>query len=364
MRFTLLITIFSLTFAFAETDPFNLDWKGQASFNHARSFEGSFDESSTTLRYIPQLRLDYQFSPTTRFGLDVAVDIYNHSRGDSLIRMDVEPYRFTIRYDTPRSQYRVGLQKINFGPARMLRVLQWFDQLDVRDPLALSPGVWAGMGRYYFTNGINLRLWLMADAPDQLRDKFGSNDKWPWDYGARMEIPIPQGTLGLTIHAMDQGNASGVSEMRAALDARVDVTVGLWSETMISKTDNHGIQSDIFAVMGGIDYTFGIGNGLYVALESMSYHMGHLDGDMPWQVRSIAIMANYTLGLADGLTSYIYLYDEPGAKTQVIPTIGWQHTRGNWLFYLALYDMPELATGGNIGLPVGTGLQLNIAFNH
>ena len=148
------------------------------------------------------------------------------------------------------------------------------------------------------------------------------------------------------------------------MDFRLDAIVGLWSESMFSKATLHGIQSDVFTIMGGIDYTFGVGNGLYMAVESMSYHFGDLDGELPWQIRSTALMANYTLGLADGLTSYLYFYQTPGVDVQIIPTLGWQHTQGNWLVYLAIYDMPELASGGTIALPVGTGLQLNIAYNH
>ena len=116
--------------------------------------------------------------------------------------------------------------------------------------------------------------------------------------------------------------------------------------------------------MIGVDYTFSIGNGLYVSMESLTSHFGNFDEEMPWIVRSTAFMGNYTLGLSDGLTSYLYVIEAPNIKTQYMPMFGWQHTSGNWLFYLALYDMPELANRGSLALPSGTGIQLNIAFNH
>ncbi len=331
---------------------------------HVSSFEGSFDESPTTMRYIPQLRLDHQVNSSTRLGFDAAVDIYNYSLGDSLVEMDGDLYRFTLRYDTPKTQVRVGLQKINFGPARMLRVLQWFDQLDPRDPLALSPGVWAGMGRYYFENGANIRLWTMVDAPDPQRDYWGDMDKWPWDMGARLEFPISAGTLGLTAHSMDVLQHSQVTENRLALDARFDAVVGLWSEAMFSRTEEPFHQWDKISVMAGVDYTFGLGNGLYTALEIASNRMGNIGDDMPWQVRTLALMGTYTLGLSDGLTAYLYAIDMQILDSQYMPMIGWQHTNGNWLFYVALYDMPEIAYAAGMSLPSGTGIQLNIAFNH
>jgi len=359
-----LFILLSLTLVFAEDGSLNLQWKGQASIIHASSFAGSFDESPTTMRYIPQLRLDYQVSPSNRLGFDVAVDLFNFSLGDSLVEFDGNFYRFTFRYDTPNTQVRVGLQKINFGPARMLRVLQWFDELDPRDPLALSPGVWAAMGRYYFDNGVNIRLWTMADAPDVQRNYWGDTESWPWDIGGRLEYPIPAGTLGLTLHSLDVSKASVIKENRIAGDIRVDAIVGLWSEMMFARIEDPTWTKDALSVMAGVDYTFSLGNGLYTAFEMASSYQGVTGENMPWQIRSFALTANYTLGLSDGLTFYLYAIDFPILESQTIPMLGWQHTSGNWLFYLALYDMPEFTAGSGMSLPSGTGLQINIAFNH
>ncbi len=364
MKFFLPFILFSLTLLFAEDSRLNFQWKGQASVIHASSFAGSFDKSSTTMRYIPQLRLDYQSSASTRLGFDAAADIYNHSLGDSLVKMDGELYRFTLRYDTPHTQVRVGLQKINFGPARMLRVLQWFDQVDLRDPLALSPGVWAALGRNYFENGANIRLWTMTDAPDPLRDSFYLDDDWPWDIGGRFEYPIPAGTLGFTLHCLDVSDITVVRETRAAFDFRLDAIVGIWSETMVSRSEIPSRDIDQLTSMVGVDYTFGLGNGLYLASELLISYQSKLDGSMPWLVRSLALTGNYTLGLADGLTAYLYAIETRYGDIQYIPMLGWLHTSGNWLFYLALYDMPDLAGGGSIALPTGTGIQVNVALNH
>ena len=365
MKFIIPIILLPFSLLFAEGANLNIQWKGQASLTHASSFEGSFDESPTTMRYIPQIRMDHQVSSSTRLGFDAAVDVYNHSLGDSLVTMDGELYRFTFRYDTPNTQVRIGLQKINFGPARMLRVLQWFDQLDPRDPLALSPGVWAVMGRYYFENGANIRAWSMIDAPEPWRDSWGNQSEGPWDIGGRLEYPLPAGTLGLTLHQLDIGDVSGISESRAAMDVRLDAVVGIWSELMIAKTE-HANSDPLgkLTAMVGVDYSFGIGNGLYVALESLTSHFGNVGEDIPWVAGSTALMGTYTLGLADGLTAYLYAINLPHIDTQYMPMLGWQHTSGNWLYYIALYDMPELAAGGSMALPTGTGIQLNIAFNH
>lgn len=364
MKFYTLLILCSLSLGFAQDNNFTFQWRGQASLFHASALDGDFGESPTTIRYIPQSRLDYQLGGGRRLGLDAAADVYTHSLGGSLTVGDANFYRLTLRYDTPNTQLRVGLQKINFGPAKMLRVLQWFDQLDPRDPLALSPGVWAAMGRQYFDNGMNLRIWTMADAPEAQRDYWGDTKSWPWDMGGRLEYPIPAGTLGLTLHSLDISNVSDVSENRIAGDIRVDAIVGLWSEMMFARIEDPTWTMDAFSVMAGMDYTFGLGNGLYTALEIATSYQGGSGDEMPWQARTIAFTANYTLGLSDGLTFYLYAMDFPVLESQTIPMLGWQHTSGNWLFYLAAYDMPASLPGSGMTLPEGTGIQLNIAFNH
>ena len=68
----------------------------------------------------------------------------------------VKLYRGWGRVSNDRAEVRVGLQKINFGSAMMLRPLMWFDSMDPRDPLQMTDGVWGAMGRYYFNNNANV----------------------------------------------------------------------------------------------------------------------------------------------------------------------------------------------------------------
>jgi len=56
---------------------------------------------------------------------------------------DLKPYRAWIRFSSDQLELRIGLQKLNFGSASILRPLMWFDQMDPRDPLQLTDGLWA-----------------------------------------------------------------------------------------------------------------------------------------------------------------------------------------------------------------------------
>ena len=72
---------------------------------------------------------------------------------------NIEPYRVWFRYQIKNWEFRVGLQKIDFGVAQLLRPIQWFNQIDPRDPLGLTNGVRGLLIRHYFKNNSNLWVW-------------------------------------------------------------------------------------------------------------------------------------------------------------------------------------------------------------
>ena len=68
----------------------------------------------------------------------------------------ISPYRIWVRYQIKNWEFRLGLQKIDFGSAQLLRPIQWFNQIDPRDPLGLTNGVNGLLVRRYFKNNSNL----------------------------------------------------------------------------------------------------------------------------------------------------------------------------------------------------------------
>ena len=110
------------------------------------------------VRYIPQVnyainngnrKLDFELSLNLNAGAGIRP--FDSIKGNA----DVKPYRAWMRYSGKQFDLRLGLQKINFGSAQMLRPLMWFDQVDPRDPLQMTDGVWGLLGRYYFLNNPN-----------------------------------------------------------------------------------------------------------------------------------------------------------------------------------------------------------------
>ena len=84
-----------------------------------------------------------------------------HPFDSSQVDAAIKAYRLWGRYTGHQFEVRVGLQKIDFGSAMMLRPLQWFDEMDPRDPLNFTTGVYGALGRYYFLNNANIWGWIL-----------------------------------------------------------------------------------------------------------------------------------------------------------------------------------------------------------
>ena len=101
-------------------------------------------------RYISELNYGIMLDSTKALDFEVSINIY----GSVLFQPfdsaywdgGIQPYRIWARYTGKRYEVRLGLQKIDFGSATLLRVLQWFNQIDPRDPLQLTNDVYGAVG--------------------------------------------------------------------------------------------------------------------------------------------------------------------------------------------------------------------------
>ncbi len=152
---------------------------------------------------------------------------------------DIAFYRAWVRYSSSHWELRAGLQKINFGSATLLRPLMWFDQIDPRDPLQLTNGVWGLLSRYYFPNNANLWLWALYGNEKPRPWDIGKTNQWIPEAGGRFQYPVPKGEIALSYHyrnadTRDLGPAipvyEKVPENRIGLDGKIDLAVGLWLE--------------------------------------------------------------------------------------------------------------------------------------
>lgn len=204
-------------------------------------------------RYIPELNYNLPLNSAKALDFEASANIYGsvafNPFYESKTDGDIQPYRIWARYTGKQYEIRLGLQKIDFGSATILRPLQWFNQIDPRDPLQLTNGVYAALGRYYFLNNANIWLWMLyGNEKTRGYDALETNKDIP-EFGGRIQYPVPKGELAVSYHhrtadasaLFGENSFNKIPEDRFSLDGKWDVTVGLWFEAVhIHKTKKPG----------------------------------------------------------------------------------------------------------------------------
>ncbi len=177
MKSTGLILIFCLLQVFSGTLPAqdSLTFKGQLSA--WALYNGGLDlPVYMGGRYIPQLNYEIKLKKDQLIDFEASANIngnFGFQPFDTLKATGtIKPYRLWGRYSSRQFEVRLGLQKINFGSAQLIRPLMWFDEVDPRDPLGLTDGVWGVLGRYYFLNNMNVWFWSL----------YGNKNARGWDF--------------------------------------------------------------------------------------------------------------------------------------------------------------------------------------
>lgn len=332
-------------------------------------------------RWIPEFSLSQQVSDSLTLDAEFSLNGYGVARfqsgKDEQTDGEIDPYRFWLRLATRRFEARVGLQKINFGSAALLRPLMWFDSLDPRDPLQLTDGVYGLLLRYYFLNNANIWAWGL----------YGNNSPKGWEavptakdtieYGGRVQLPLWSGELALTYHhrQMDIGPEpvpllplveERAPESRVGLDGKWDLGVGLWFEGTLTHQESDLLpQPWQRAYVLGVDYTLGWGNGLNVMAEHLRLDrslkaFGSGDG-----LDFSALFLRYPESIFVDLTAIVY-YDWD--EKEFYRFFSWQRTYDRWRFHIIAFWNPDafmvLPTQSGRNPLAGKGFQLMIVFNY
>lgn len=275
------------------------------------------------LRYIPVLSPYWQIGERGKLDAELSVKSwgnltfsgFNYDSAD----YSLKPYRLWLRYSSSNLEIRAGLQKINFGSALVFRPLMWFDKMDFRDPLQLTDGVYALLGRYYFNNNVNIWLWGL----------YGNENVKGWEaapslsdipeYGGRFQLPVPRGEMALSYHHRDadySGLLAGLpmvpetrfTEQLFGIDGKWDLGIGLWIEYVrkLNEKDNPlmGRWESYFSL--GADYTFPLGNGLNVTSEYFRYANRPDEGEQEAKRNLVTLSMNYPLSVTHNLSGVIY----------------------------------------------------------
>ena len=359
---------------------FETDFSGQLTGWTTQTRRQGHWENTTGLRYIPQLVLSQPLTETSFMDAEVSLNSYLLTRKNSDHKSyDVDLYRAMLRYATAQTETRVGLQKINFGPAKLLRPLMWFDRLDPTDPLQFTEGVYAARFKYNTLNNASFWLWCLYGNDDPKGYEWLPTIPEKPEYGGRVQYPVLGGELAATVHSRKADGKDfflkDFTENRYALDGQWDLGIGVWFESVLIQQAFESIYPQIDEdvlpydwtkmITIGADYTVGIGNGLYVLVE----HMATVFSEKPMGWNSdehvSAFMVSYPVGILDSFSAIGYYAWEPEAYGQ---SINWQRTYDKWVLSLGLFYYPETA-GSNTGFiqnagAGGYGAQVMIIFNH
>ncbi len=274
------------------------------------------------LRYIPGLNYNLSFGKGKSLDFLVSVNTDGHVMFQPFSEYKTEgsfdPYRIWVRYAGNQFEVRLGLQKIDFGSATILRPLQWFNQTDPRDPLELTNGVYGTLGRYYFLNNANIWVWLLyGNEKRRGFDVLETHDRHP-EFGGRVQHPVPKGEIAVSYHHRtaqyrhSENNLLSfeqIPEDRVGFDGKWDVEVGLWLEVShIRKSKKVGRLTNQTLLNAGVDYTFALGNGLNVVAEHLFMGMDEKALQFKDNINMSASTMSYPVGLWGNLSTVFY-YD-------------------------------------------------------
>lgn len=327
-------------------------------------------------RYIPQLSYEAAFRNDRKFDFEASVNIFGDIGikpfSDADVSGRMKPYRAWMRYSTKQAEVRLGLQKINFGSAQMLRPLMWFDTMDARDPLQLTDGVWGGLFRYYFKNNANIWLWSLYGNDTVKGWETAASYRFP-EFGGRVQLPVKRGEVALSGHFRKAdyagagliGDYRNVPEGKIGFDIRLDRVIGMWLEgSWTHSGKNLGqLTNQAMFTLGG-DYTIGIGNGIGVTFEQMLYSYDEKAFRFGNATTFSGLMLSYPAGLFDDLSAMIY-YDWTNRK--IYNFLNWRHNFKHLDLHAILYWNPDNSViPGQVGINrfQGKGVQIMLVWNH
>ncbi|CAH8285610.1 hypothetical protein EV196_10650 [Mariniflexile fucanivorans] len=370
-------TILVILLPFAIFSQEKVAFKGQLSGITSFSPDNDLDWFAGA-RYLPELSYKIPLDTMQFVDFNAAANIWGttnfHPFNAFDTQGDIEPYRLWARYSRNQLELRLGLQKIDFGSATMLRPVQWFNQIDPRDPLQLTNGVYGALARYYFLNNANIWVWgLIGNEKTRGYDVVETNKKIP-EFGGRIQYPVPKGEIAFSYHhrTANSTNLVGVpqyeevEENKFGIDGKWDVTVGLWFEAAHSqKTKNIGQLTNQTLLSMGSDYTFGIGNGLNIAGEHLISSFDEKDFGFNNTSNISALTASYPLNIFDNLSTILY-YDWESENMTFF--VNYEHQFKKLTGYLMLLYNPEtqqaIQENDLVSNFSGPGIRFMLVYNH
>ena len=237
---------------------------GASDFEHTIAHAG--------LRIIPALSYSKNLGKNRSLHLNVTANLnsfYWERQDITKQNFAMDLNRASVGYESDRLEITAGLQRLKFGSSAIMRTLQWFDTLDIRDPQKVSEGVTGLTGKYYISEKTSILIWAL------LENKFNSiyhqtSIKKP-EIGFRFQF-------GRTAFSYNRKTSSEYllpysekfHEHKFAFDTKKKGKVDLWLETEhIVNQMNLSFFKHQTTINPGIGVELNVGNGLNISVEQL-----------------------------------------------------------------------------------------------
>jgi hypothetical protein len=335
------------------------------------------------LRYIPSLFGTLPVGDEQTLDAELAFDMFASGTVEReqrpVTEATIDPYRLWLRYATPSFEARAGLQKISFGSAALLRPLMWFDAIDPRDPLQITRGVYAALGKLSVASTASLWFWGIYGQSEVKGWEIIPSRKGSVEYGGRAQFPLLSGETGLSYHHRtaeltlrlptytgNEPQTFDFPEDRVGLDSKWDVGPGIWFEATLTHQHTDLLEySWQHALTLGSDYTISTGNGLTLLAEYFlqKYAVTALGSGRPASIAALSL--SYPVTILDETSAIFYLDMQ---EWDLYAYLSWRRTYDNWVIHLILFANPVqplliAPAREGISLP-GNGAMVMVVFNH
>lgn len=340
------------------------DFRGQLSLLGRETRLSETWQTNVTGLYFPELTYTHNLSDDAFVDIEgscLASSTTDFTRGESTLKL----YRLKGRYADTQTEIRLGLQTFNFGPAKILRSLMWFDRVDPRDPLKMTDGIYGLRIKHTWADNSEIWLWgLYGNTQTKGYEVFPTARQRP-EFGARVQLPVLRGEVGATANFRRvEAGPFEYQEDRYGLDGRWDVEVGIWFEASVQQNRTALLPERWNSMTTfGMDYTLGFG--LLITAEHMASlaSQAFLGGDQHAQISAVSF--SYPVSVLDNVAAFVYYSWESRSVYQFYQ---WQRTYDAFLFSVSVFHFPATGAailGQNTNVPSsGYGVQLMAVYNH
>ena len=157
-----------------------------------------------------------------------------------------------------------------------------------------------------------------------------------------------------------------INENRVGIDGKFDLVAGIWFEGVwINKNRKLGIFTNQEILNIGTDYTFGIGNGLYMCFEQLVVSNDEKPFAFANTISFSGLSVSYPLGIFDNLGAIIF-YD--WTNNALYNFLNWKKQLNKFTLYFMAYFNPETyripLQGESANLFAGRGIQVMMVFSY